>query len=104
MSKDPGEVEKAMNDEIEKVKTEKISDKEFQKLRNMIEAEFVDNSVKMVSIAENLANYKMYYGDTNLINTELDRFMNVTKEDIQNVAKKYFNKDNRVVLFYLPKK
>ncbi|HEB62362.1 MAG TPA: insulinase family protein [Bacteroidetes bacterium] len=104
MGKDPGEVEKAMDEEIEKVKTEPISDKEFQKLRNMIEAEFVDNSVKMVSIAENLANYKMYYGDTNLINTELDRFMNVTKEDIQNVAKKYFNKDNRVVLFYLPKK
>ena len=54
-------------------------------------------------IAESLANYKMYYGDTNLINTEIERYMNVTREDIQRVAKKYYNKNNRVVLYYLPK-
>ena len=45
----------------------------------------------------------MYFGDANLINTELDRYMKVTREDIQRVAKKYFNTDNRVVLYYLPK-
>jgi predicted Zn-dependent peptidase len=37
------------------------------------------------------------------MNTEIDRYMAVTKEDIQRVAKQYFNKDNRVSLFYLPK-
>ncbi|MEC7945203.1 MAG: insulinase family protein, partial [Bacteroidota bacterium] len=57
----------------------------------------------MIGIAENLANYEMYFGDANLINTELDRYMKVTREDIQRVAKKYFNTDNRVVLYYLPK-
>ena len=57
----------------------------------------------MIGIAEGLANYKMYYGDANLINTELERYLKVTKEDIQRVAKKYFVPSNRVILYYLPK-
>ena len=103
MGVDPMEAEKAMDAEIERAQNELISDKEFQKLRNMIESDFISGNTKMVGIAENLANYKMYYGDTDLINTELSRYMAVTKEDIQRVAKKYFTKDNRVVLYYLPK-
>ena len=41
--------------------------------------------------------------NTSLINDELDRYLKVAKEDIMRVAKKYFHKDNRVVLYYLPK-
>ena len=47
--------------------------------------------------------YKMYYGDANLINTELQRYLAVTKDDIKNAAIKYYNNNNRVVLHYLPK-
>jgi predicted Zn-dependent peptidase len=55
-----------------------------------------------MGIAESLANYEMYLGDANLVNTEIERYLKVTKEDIQRVAKEYFVKDNRVVLYYLP--
>ncbi len=48
-------------------------------------------------------NGTVYYGDANLINNEIDRYMKVTREDIQRVAKEYFRKDNRVVLHYVPK-
>ena len=96
-------MEAEVNGEFEKVKNELITETEFQKLRNMVENDFVYNFNSQVGIAENLANYKMYFGDANLINTELARYMKVTREDIQRVAKKYFVKDNRVVLYYLPK-
>ena len=45
----------------------------------------------------------MFFGDTDLINTEIDRYLAVTREDIMAAAKKYLVKDNRVVLHYLPK-
>ena len=100
---DPVEVEKAMDEEVEKAKNELISDKEFEKLRNQIESGFVQQNSTVVGIAESLANYHVYFGDANLINNEIDRYMKVTKEDIKRVANEYLNKDKRVVLYYLPK-
>jgi predicted Zn-dependent peptidase len=38
-----------------------------------------------------------------LINTEIKKYLAVTREDIQNAAKKYYNKDNRVVVYFLQK-
>ncbi len=103
MGVSPEEVEAAMDAEIEKAMNELISEKEFQKLRNQIENDFVSQNSTVAGIAENLANYEMYFGDANLINNEIDRYMKVTREDIREAAKKYFNKNNRVVLYYMPK-
>jgi len=103
MGVDVKDLEMAMDAEMERVQKELIPDEEFQKLRNQMENDFVTSNSTIIGIAESLANYKVYYGDANLINTEIDRYMAVTKEDIQRVAKQYFNKDNRVSLFYLPK-
>jgi zinc protease len=57
----------------------------------------------MAGIAEQLANYHVYYSNSNLINTEIDRYMKVTRSDLQRVAKKYLTHENRVILHYLPK-
>jgi len=103
MGVDPKELEEAMNEEIKKVQTEMMSDTEFQKLRNQVENDFVTSNSRVAGIAESLANYKMYYGAANLINTELQRYLAVTKDDIKNAAIKYYNNNNRVVLHYLPK-
>jgi zinc protease len=97
------ELEASINKEVEKVQTELISEEEFQKLKNQIESDMVTTNSKVEGIAENLANYFVYYGDANLINTEVDRYLKVTREDIKRVANEYFRKDNRVVLHYLPK-
>ena len=103
MGVDAQDLEKAIDAEMMRVQNELISEKEFQKLRNQTEADFITANGSMVGIAESLANYEMYFGDSNLINTELERYMKVTKEDIQRVAKKYFVPSNRVSLYYLPK-
>jgi predicted Zn-dependent peptidase len=97
------DLEKAMDAEVEKVKNELISEKEFQKIRNQVESQFVQQNASMAGIAEQLANYHVYFKDANLINTEIDRYNKVTREDLQRVAKKYLDKNNRVVLHYLPK-
>jgi predicted Zn-dependent peptidase len=97
------DVEAAIDLEIQKVQNELISEKEFQKLKNQTENEFVSENATVAGIAENLANYEMYFGDANLINTEIERYNKLTREDIQRVAKKYLTKENRVVLYYLPK-
>lgn len=98
------DLEAAIDKEVEKLQTELISEEEFQKLRNQIENDMISQNSKIEGIAESLANYHVYYGDANLINTEVDRYMKVTREDIMAAAKKYFTKENRVVLHYVPKK
>ena len=103
MGVDLKDLETAMGKEITRVQEELISEKEFQKLQNQIENDFIRSNSTIVGIAESLANYKMYFGDANLINTEIDRYLKVTREDIQRVAKKYFQNNNRVTLHYLPK-
>lgn len=99
----PADLETAMDEEIDKVKTELISEEEFLKLQNQVENDFVSGNSSIRGLAENLANYHVYYGDANLVNTEIDRYMKVTREDLKAAANKYLNKENRVVLYYLPK-
>jgi predicted Zn-dependent peptidase len=90
--------------ELQKVLDKPLTPKEHQKVLNSIETEFVTQNSSAVGIAENLAQYKMYFGDANLINTELERYRKVTPAQMQEVAKKYFTKDNRTLIYYLPKK
>ena len=96
------DLEDAMDVEVAKIRKELITDEEFQKLRNQVENNFISRNTTVAGIAGSLATYEMFFGDANLINTEIDRYMAVTKEDIRRVAKKYFHKGNRVVLHYLP--
>ena len=97
------DLEAEIEAEYRKIKTALITDVELQKLKNAIESDYIYNFNSVMGIAENLANYHMYFGDANLINTELERYLSVTKEDIKRVANKYLVKENRVVLYYLPK-
>jgi len=97
------ELEAAMNDEIEKVRTTLISDEEYKKLMNQIESDFINQNRRILGIIENLATNYTYLKNTNLVNTELALYQQVTKEDIMRVAKQYLTKENRLVVDYLPK-
>lgn len=99
----PEDLELSIEAEIQKVKKDLITEIEFQKIKNQVETEYVTKNSTVQGIGESLANYFVYFGDANLINTELQRYMKVTREDIKRVANKYMTKENRVVLYYLPK-
>lgn len=100
---DPLDLEESINAEIIRTQNEELTDREFKKLQNKMENDFVTTNSTMAGIAENLSDYHMYFGDANLINNEIDRYMKVTKADIKRVANEYLTKQNRVVLHYLPK-
>ncbi|MGC9471515.1 MAG: M16 family metallopeptidase [Bacteroidales bacterium] len=104
MGVDPAELEQAIDEEINRLKTELITEREFEKLRNQIENNMVNSNATMASRAHNLATYYTYYRNTGLINTEIEKYMAVSREDIRRVAQEYFNPENRVVLYYLPGK
>jgi len=92
----------AMDEEVIKIQTNLISEKDFQKLQNKFETDFVNSNASVEGIANSLAEYYTFFGDTNLINTEIDVYRSITREEIQAVAKKYLNKNQRLVLDYLP--
>ncbi|HRO16548.1 MAG TPA: pitrilysin family protein, partial [Ferruginibacter sp.] len=93
-----------MSTEIKRLQDELITEEEFTKIMNQFENNFVGTNAKMLGVAENLANGYTFYRNTNYINQELDLARKITRQDIQNVAKKYLNPNQRVRLYYMPKK
>lgn len=91
-----------MDEEIIKIQGQLISERDYQKLQNKIENGFVNSNASIEGIANSLARYYMLYDDTNLINTEIDIYRSITREEIKDVANKYLNPNQRLVLEYLP--
>ena len=89
-----------IDDEVEKVKTDGVTEDEYHKALNQKEAEFASSFGSMHTRARELARYHVFHGDTNLINTELDRYLTVKREDIQGVARKYLTKEGVNILHY----
>ena len=93
---------KEIDEEIIKVQNELISERDYQKLQNQFENQFVNSNSSISGIANSLARYYMLYGDTDLINSEIEIYRSITREDMQEVAKKYLQPNKRLVLEYLP--
>lgn len=96
------ELLKDIDEEVSKLQTQLISEEEYKKIQNQFENSYVSENSRMLGVAENLANGYTYYKNTNEINEELTVIRSITREDIMNTAKKYLNKNQRVVLYYLP--
>ena len=98
------DIVKEIDEEVVKMQTELISEKAYQKLQNKFENNFVNSNSSVDGIANSLARYNVLFGDTNLINTEIDIYRSITREEIRAVAKKYLNPNQRLTLEYLPEK
>ena len=99
----PEEVEKEIWNEIEKIRTELVSEKELQKVKNQFESQRISGYQTVLQKADQLAHYYVIHKNTNEINLELDKILSITSEDIRGAAVKYLKPENSVVLYYLPK-
>ncbi len=95
---------KEVDEEVVRLQNELLSEKEMQKLLNIYENNYVNDNSTIEGIASNLATYYQLYGDVNLINTEIEMYRSITAKEIQDVAKKYLNPNQRLVLDYIPTK
>lgn len=91
-----------IDEEIEKLKSDLISDREYEKLQNEFENSFISTNSSMSGIANSLASYYLLHDNVNLINERLDIYKSITKEEIRDVANKYLKKDSRAIIDYLP--
>ena len=96
-------ISKEIDEEVKKIQSDLISEKDFEKLLNKFESDFVDSNGSVEGIANSLAEYYTIYGDTELINSEIDIYRSITREEIREVANKYLNPNQRLTLNYLPK-
>ncbi|RIV44065.1 MULTISPECIES: M16 family metallopeptidase [Flagellimonas] len=96
------DLKKEIDEEILKLQMELISEKDYQKLQNKFENMYVNANSSVEGIANNLAEDYLLKDNTNLINTEIDIYRSITREEIMEVAKKYLKVNQRVELEYLP--
>jgi len=98
------DIVKEIDEEVVRLQTQLLSDKEMQKLKNIYENNYVNGNSNVEGIAENLASYYLLHGDINLINTEIEMYRSITAQEIREVAKKYLNPNQRLLLDYIPSK
>ena len=99
---DPDVVERAFEEELERMGREPVTDDELARARALIEAFELEALQRVDERADRLAMLATLLDDPDLINRQLGRYLAVTAADIQAVAAEVFRPDNRVVLTYMP--
>jgi len=102
----PAELEAIIQGEIERIRNEGVSSDELAKVKNQYRLDrFVSGSEGDYSSLQTaigrafaLAEFTMFDGDPSLINTELDRYLAVTGEQVREAARKYFVPANSAVI------
>ncbi len=94
---DPVVCEKALYEELERVKTSEISDTELEKAKNIRLVEFYRQIRTISGRANTIGTYEVFFGDYHKLFEAAKNYSAVTKEDVQRVAKAYFGANNRTV-------
>ncbi|MBL0882527.1 MAG: insulinase family protein [Chitinophagaceae bacterium] len=89
----------AIDEEIEQLKSTLIAEPELQKIKNKTESVIAFEDMSIMSRANSLAMYELL-GDANMMNTELQKYQDITTEDIQQYSQKIFQPNNSNALLY----
>ena len=99
---EPARVEQLVYEEIEKLQSYPVTDEELEKVRNQLRRERAQQLYSTRARANSLGHYAVYYNDPNLINSVWKIYGDVTKADIQRVARDYFTEKNRTIVVTNP--
>ena len=97
----PEDVAEELIEEFEKMK-EPVSDRELQRAKNQFARDYILSRQSIQQKASHLAHAAVIHRDIKTADDEFDIFQNITKADVQRVARTYFTKENRTVLTILP--
>jgi len=99
---DPAAVEKAIYEELDRVKADAVTNEELEKAKNILLSDFY-RTIRTISGRSNaIGTYEVFFGDHRKLFTAADDFAKVTTADVQRVAKEYFGADNRTVATLVP--
>jgi len=98
----PDAAERATYEELDRVKSALVTDRELEKAKNILTADFYRRMKTIDGKAGALGNYEVFFGDYRKLFTAADNYNKVTKEDLQRVAKKYLTEKNRTVAALIP--
>jgi zinc protease len=98
----PEAVEKAIYEELDKVKAQAIVDQEMEKAKNILLANFYRQMRTISGRADTLGSYEVFFGDYRKLFTAADAYNKVTREDVRRVAQKFFTDRNRTVATLVP--
>ena len=96
------DAEKAVEAELEKMRTEKVTTTELQKVKNKVESLIAFEDMSLTNRANSLAFYELL-GDAGQMNHELEKYNVVTAEDILNESRIIFRPENSNTLYYYSK-
>lgn len=97
----PEKLEAAMLAEVEKIQKDGVTDLELQKIKNQKLMEFYQTMETINGKANSIGSYELFFGSYKKLFEAPKLYENITKEDIQRVAKKYFIKRNRTIGYLL---
>ena len=89
-------------DEINRLANDGPTDAEMEKLRNALCNDAVRGRQSTMYRAQRLAEFALYDSDPTLVDSELEHYLKVSAADIKNVAARYMDVENRVVLDIIP--
>ncbi len=95
---DLSQIRETIMHEINDLATNGPSADEMQKLQNQLINDSIRSRQSSMSRAQQIAEYALYDGDPNLVNTELETLLAVSAEQIKSAVGKYLNTENRALL------
>jgi len=93
----PKEMEEAIHVEIERLKSEDVSDDELKMIKTRAKANLIRGLADNAGLAFQFGLYQARYGDWRELFYSVDRIDEVTKADIRRVANQTFTATNRTV-------